>query len=313
MGLALFLGACRGVQNQAEQPTTVFASTSTPIPSISRVPTFTPTPIILVTEQTPLGTPEPTPTPQSYIVAAGDTLSDIGLAFGVEPSDLQEANSIEDPRSLQIGQILVVPAAERQVLAHPPPLAHRAQGLRAYVDGLGIPWLLGEIVNLSSEVVEQVRVEVLLLDGEQNQVARNQGLSYRYLTPPQESSPFMVALEADQGSWESWLLVVSSSQKAYPGRLYADLEVLDLSFKQISDHVVEVKGQIRNSGTGTTQEAEVVLALYSQAGGVIGIRIVPAEIQALNPGDVAGFQEMVLTIGEPVAQVVAVGQGVRAA
>lgn len=310
--LALLLGACRVEPLETEEPTSIPVPSPTLAPQLLAVPTFTPTPVIQIAEQTPRGTPTPTPTPQSYIVASGDTLIDIGLALGVDPADLQEANDITDPRSLQVGQVLTVPASESQEPPYPPPLAHRAQGLRAYVDGLGFPWLLGEIVNLSSEVVEQVRVEVLLLDKAQNPVANSQGLSFRYLTPPQESSPFMVALEAEQGSWNSWLLVVTSSQKAFAGRLYADLEVSGLSFSQTSEHEVEVRGQIRNAGTGTTQEAEVVLTLYSQTGTVIGVRIVEADNQSLNPGETASFQETVLTVGEPAARVVAVGQGVTA-
>ena len=311
--LTLLLGACRIEEEPQEQPIPAITATPTLVPSNAVVPTFTPTAVIRVVEHALPGTPTPTPTLQTYIVVKGDTLIKIGVSLGVDPSELQAANEIEDPRTLQVGQSLVVPPSSGPELSvTPQPLLHRAQGLQAYVDGLGVPWMLGEIVNLSSEVVEQVRVQVLLLDAEKNVVAHKQGHSYRYLTPPQEASPFMVALDMAEGSWEIWLLAVTSSRKAHTGRLYTDLEVLDLTFDQISDHVVDIEGQLRNTGTATTEEAEVVLVLYSHAGGVIGVRIVSAEFQVLDPGSIADFGDIVFTIGIPVARVEAVGQGLRA-
>ena len=311
--LTLLLGACRVETESEEQPIPAITATPTPAPTKAVVPTFTPTAVIRVVERAPLGTPSPTPTLQSYIVAAGDTLIEIGMSLGVDPVELQAANNIEDPRTLQVGQSLVVPPVSGpQVAATPQPLLHRAQGLQAYVDGLGVPWMLGEIVNLSSEVVEQVRVHVLLLDSEQNEIARKEGHSYRYLTPPQEASPFMVALDVEEGSWNTWLLAVTSSRKAHIGRLYTDLEVFDLTFDQVSDHVVQIEGQLRNTGTATTKEAEVVLVLYSHAGGVVGVRIVSTDFQVLDPGSITNFGDAVFTIGIPVARVEAVGQGLRA-
>jgi len=46
----------------------------------------------------------------SYQVEQGDTLSEIGEKFGLTAADLQRYNSIEDPRRLQVGQVLRVPA-----------------------------------------------------------------------------------------------------------------------------------------------------------------------------------------------------------
>ncbi len=310
-GLILLLGACRA-DDDLEAPPQTSTPPPTPAPLSVEVPTFTPTAVITVAVQAPPGTPVPTSTPQTYVVAAGDTLIGIGAALDVDPVELQHFNHIADPRTLQIGQRLIIPPAGAPPGAAAPPLPHRVQGLQTYVDGLGVPWLLGEVVNLSAVVVEQVRIEVLLRDAAQNEVARTQGLSYRYLTPPQETSPFMVALDAEAGSWDSWLLAVTGSQPAYAGRLYADLEVQELAFAQVSDHVVHVQGQLRNAGTAVTQEAEVVLILYSRPGKVVGVRVLPAESQALRPEDQSDFQGTVLTIGVPVARVTAIGQGVRA-
>ncbi len=311
--LALLLGTCRATKDPETQPLSVpTAAAPPPVAANTMVPTFTPTAIIEVMAQAPPGTPDPTPGPQTYIVAAGDTLISIGATFEVAPEDLQRINHIADPRALQIGQSLIVPSADAPQLPNPPPLPHRAQGLQTYVDGLGIPWMLGEIVNLSVEVAEQVRVEVWLLDTEGTPVARKQSLSYRYLTPPQEASPFMVALHADEGSWDSWQLAVTHSQPAHAGRLYTDLEAQDVSFAQVSSQVVGIQGQLQNTGSVTTQETEVMLVLYDSTGAVVGLRVTGVDTQILQPGDISGFQVTVLTTGAPVVRVAAIGQGVKA-
>jgi murein DD-endopeptidase MepM/ murein hydrolase activator NlpD len=45
----------------------------------------------------------------SYTVRRGDTLHRIAQRYGVSVSSLMSANRIEDPRDLQVGQVLVIP------------------------------------------------------------------------------------------------------------------------------------------------------------------------------------------------------------
>ncbi|MGD8621483.1 MAG: LysM peptidoglycan-binding domain-containing protein [Anaerolineales bacterium] len=67
----------------------------------SRVPTITPT-------------KAPSPTPRTYTVRVGDTLSDIADAFGVDIDLLMSTNRMEDPNSLSAGQVIVLPPIEDQ-------------------------------------------------------------------------------------------------------------------------------------------------------------------------------------------------------
>lgn len=77
--------------------------TASPSPTPTASPTPTPTP-------TPAPTPAPTPPPRTtYIVQEGDTLSAIAQRFGVTTAALQEANGIEDPNTIYVGQQLVIP------------------------------------------------------------------------------------------------------------------------------------------------------------------------------------------------------------
>jgi LysM repeat protein len=70
---------------------------------------FTAEAVIRPTEATRPPTPTPTPTPRIYVVQSGDTLSEIAVQFGVSTEALAARNSIDDPRSLRVGQKLIIP------------------------------------------------------------------------------------------------------------------------------------------------------------------------------------------------------------
>ena len=67
-----------------------------------------------VATQPPQGVPSPEATKQSdtttYVVQAGDTLTDIAKRFNVSLDAIMEANGITEPDSISEGQELVVPA-----------------------------------------------------------------------------------------------------------------------------------------------------------------------------------------------------------
>jgi LysM repeat protein len=70
----------------------------------------------------PTSTPVPAPTStpsslgQSYVVQSGDIPETIAAEFGIPTEELLAANPGLDPRSLQVGQVLIIPAP-----AAPPP------------------------------------------------------------------------------------------------------------------------------------------------------------------------------------------------
>ncbi len=59
---------------------------------------------------TPVASPSPSPSPlRSYVVKQGDTPGEIARQFGVTSDALLQANNIQDPRALQVGQRLAIP------------------------------------------------------------------------------------------------------------------------------------------------------------------------------------------------------------
>ena len=55
------------------------------------------------------GAPTPSPTPFTYVVEVGDTLSSIAARYNVKPGTLIEVNNILDPNNLTVGTPLLIP------------------------------------------------------------------------------------------------------------------------------------------------------------------------------------------------------------
>ena len=92
--LALGLTACGGSGDRTD---------------VSEIPTATlpaelPEPIIV-------GPPVPGGGGRTYTIQAGDTLSAVAEQFNVSVEEIMEANGIEDPTRLEVGQVLVIPGA----------------------------------------------------------------------------------------------------------------------------------------------------------------------------------------------------------
>lgn len=66
------------------------------------VPAITPTPIPPSPQPSTSGT-------QTYTVKPGDTIDKIAAQFGVSPSALEQANNIQNPNLIEVGQTLTIP------------------------------------------------------------------------------------------------------------------------------------------------------------------------------------------------------------
>src|SRR5262245_26509546 len=69
----------------------------------------------------PLTTPLPSPTPFTYTVQQGDSMSVIAEKFGVKLEDLQAANPEVSSNAMSIGQILRIPSNPDNPSGEPTP------------------------------------------------------------------------------------------------------------------------------------------------------------------------------------------------
>lgn len=86
----------------AELGTPTVAPTRTALPTETVTPSPSATPTIT-------STPTETPTPVVHVVASGDNPGSIALKYGLTIEQVMAANDIRDPRSLRLGQELIIP------------------------------------------------------------------------------------------------------------------------------------------------------------------------------------------------------------
>ncbi len=63
---------------------------------------------------------------RTHTVAAGDTLYNIGVRYGVNPTELQRLNGVSNPSSLSIGQVLRIPQSQTAAVSAEPAAAPAA-------------------------------------------------------------------------------------------------------------------------------------------------------------------------------------------
>ena len=314
----LLLAACIGgcTQERSEgtpdafpsSPTTVVA---TPIP-YEAVPTYTPTPIVSIDVRLPPGTPTPTPTPQRHRVEAGDTLIGIADRYGVDVGDLQELNGIDDPRGLQIGQRLEIPVRSvPEAEANPVRARHELRRVAVAVDGLDTAWVMGEVANLDTVPVEQIRVAARLQAADGTEMVRRTALAVRHITPPGEAAPFMFRLGEVSQTVHGWTLAVASIKPAHIGGYATELSIGNLRFEPQPSGTVLVSGLVANHEPVAVAEPEVVVTALDAQRRVTAVRAMLPDERILEPGGEAAFNGVLIPLGEPVADVMAFAQGFK--
>jgi len=91
-------------------PTPTDTPALTQQPLLSPIATAPATPSPAAIESRPSPTLMPPSELITYTVRAGDTLSEIAAEFGVTVDAIAEANDIEDPKLIRVGQVVVIPS-----------------------------------------------------------------------------------------------------------------------------------------------------------------------------------------------------------
>jgi hypothetical protein len=265
----------------------------------------------------------------------------LGIAdqYGLSVASLQEANGILDPRSLQLGQQLIIPREEELepealTTPTPTPLPVNVENVHFAETQIGGLWVLGEVYNDGDVPLEQVRVGVDLVDEQDNPIAQASSLLSLDLIDLGERAPFAVLFGTAPESFERYQVYPMSAVPAYVGSYYRDLEVRDLSGESEGVASYIVSGRIFNFGPEEAVSVQAVLTAYDPLDRVIAMRkidpdhnVVPvggetAFSAVLAPeidpdhnvvpvGGETAFSAVLAPVGGPVARVEAVAQGRR--
>ncbi len=305
----LFLVACGQV---------ITRPTPTPTPTIVVRLRATPKPTATPAPYTPEPTPTPTvtPTPVLYIVQRGDNLLRIAGEFGVSVKALQEINNIEDPRRLQIGQVLIIPQEEDEYpektpTPTPTPMPFEIQNLTFHRAPTGELWALGEVLNTNDVPLEQVEVEIILQDEEGEAIGQAVALVQADLVEPGERAPFVVQFDGAPPPFASYQVYALSGVPAHVGSYYRDLEIRDTRGVGERYAAYRVSGRVVNVGPEEAVSVNVVVTVYDALGRVIGVRRAVPEHNVIPRGGDTTFQVEIVPVGGPVARYAVLAQGRR--
>lgn len=311
---ALLMAGCGQVITLTPTPT------PPPTPTIGVVlaaATLPPTPTPAPYTPAPTATPTVTPTPVVHLIEAGESLLTIANQYDVSVAALQDANGILDPRTLQIGQQLVIPRPEEEeeevanATATPTPMPLEVQNIYFNETAIGGLWILGEVFNPGVEPLEQVRVAVTLLDTQGQTIGQADSLVALDLVEAQGRAPFAILFGSAPGRFDQYRAFPLAAVPAFVGSYYRDLEIRNLQTQGERYTAYTVSGTIFNAGPEEAVSVQVVLTAYDPLGRVIAMRKVDPDHNVVPRGGETTFTSILSPIGGPVERVEAVAQGLR--
>ena len=311
--IALLLAGCGQVITVTPTPTPAPTATiEVAVLSSTAAPTATPAPYT----PAPTHTPTVTPTPVFHTVQSGESLLAVATRYNVSVAALQDANGILDPRTLQIGQQLIIPREEEleaaaEATATPTPLPLDVQNLHFSETPIGGLWVLGEVHNTSGMPLEQVRVGVTLLDENGEPLAEAASLVALDLVDVEESAPFAVLFETVPGEFDQYRAYPLSAVPAYVGSYYRDLSVEEVQMQSERYASYTVTGKVFNVGPEEAVEVQVVLTAYDPLDRVVAVRQAAPEHNVIARGGNTDFTAVLAPVGGPVVRVEAAAQGRR--
>ncbi|MCB0183176.1 MAG: LysM peptidoglycan-binding domain-containing protein [Caldilineaceae bacterium] len=291
----------------------------TPTPTIaltlavdSLPPTATPAPYT----PEPTATPTLTPTPVFHTVQAGESLLSIATIYNVSVAALQDANGILDPRTLQVGQQIIIPRLDEveealAPTATPTPIAMQIQNVFLGDTQIGNLWILGEVQNNSDTPLEQVRIGAYLLDSTGASVGQTDALVALDLIEMGEQAPFALMFDAPHPKFEQYQIFVSHAVPAYVGSYYRDLEVNRLERVQERLSSYTVNGTILNTGPEEAVGVQVILTGYDSLNRVVAMRKIDPEYNVVPRGGETNFTAILTPLGGPIDHIAAIAQGHR--
>ncbi|MBN2115179.1 MAG: LysM peptidoglycan-binding domain-containing protein [Anaerolineales bacterium] len=148
------------------------------------------TPEGLVAAETPL----PSPTPFTYTVRQGDTISSIALQFGVSMDDLQAANPEISPNSMSIGQVIRIPSNPENPSGEstPTPVPFTIQQIECYPTAEQGMWCFVLVHNDFPDFLENLSAQVTLVDSSNRTLASQTALLPLNVLSPNTSLPLAV-------------------------------------------------------------------------------------------------------------------------
>ncbi|MEM6528327.1 MAG: LysM domain-containing protein, partial [Chloroflexota bacterium] len=143
--------------------------------------------------------PLPDPTPIRPIVREDDTLLEIAMNYGIALEDLLLVNPAVDPRSLQIGEELTIPAADVDTTAeNPVEVLLPVSPATCYPTTTDSVLCMGYVSNDTPDPVEQVRVSVAIFGHNDSQIRTTTSVIQQSYIEPGGIAPYRALFDGVQ-------------------------------------------------------------------------------------------------------------------
>lgn len=291
----------------------LFACTSQPTPAVFPGGDLTPfatstqsllqTPEGLVAAETPL----PTPTPFTYTVKAGDTISSIALDHGVSMDDLQAANPEISPNTMSIGQVIKIPSNPENPSGEPTPTPapFAVEQIECYPTADKGMWCFVLIHNEFADFMENVSAQVTLVDSGNAVLASQTALLPLNILPPNTSLPLAVFFSPEiplgakpQVQILTAIRLLPDDERYLPATITNTLVQVNADGR--SAHVSGVV--LSHSQDRDARQVWVAATAYDEAGRGVGVRRWEWE-NGLAAGGSVPFDFMISSIGGKIARV----------
>jgi LysM repeat protein len=259
-------------------PLTLPASTLLPSPGPLLFPVPTSARLLLITpaaalEQAPQALPSPTPF--SYTVKSGDTISQIAERYGLTVDELIAANPGTNTQILSIGQQIQIPArSASQAESGPAPADLLVGPVRCVPSGAGM-WCLAAISNPHAELLENITAQISLLASDARRLDGIEATIPLNTLPAGGSLPLAAFFASQPIESFSAHLDISSAFLLTPGDpRYLPARVDNLLSQISADGLsAQVSGRVFLPES-TLPAAEIWLAgvAYNQGGEIVGFR-----------------------------------------
>jgi len=275
-------------------------------------PYFTPS-RELSSAQTPSATPQlalASPTPLTYTIVQGDTLSGIAQQFGVSLGDLLAANPGVSATNLMIGSTLTIPTVPISTpLAGPTPVPLPFTHVDCWPSTDGGKWCFAALTNTTGETLENLIAQITLVDGTGKMAATQTAMAMLDILPPGKSTALAAFFPAPlpvevtpQAQLFSAVRILADDARYAP--VTVDNLLVNVDW---NGRTVQVSGEVAPKTGETTPEIPagqlwLAATAYDASGRVVGVRRWESDA-AMPAGGTLPFGFQVSSMGPPIDRV----------
>jgi LysM repeat protein len=268
-------------------------------PYLTNTPAQTSTPDVIVILETPI----PTSTPATYVIQAGDTVSELAETFKVSQDALRAANPDLNPNSMTIGQTIFIPDPSNPVAAAStltPVPAPVAQAVCHPTADSGL-WCFALVQNNTADIFENVSAQITLLDSDGAIVTSQVASTPIDIIPANSSMPVYTFFPNTSAEARPQVQIISALQGSANSHLPV---VLTNTLAQIDwdGRSAQLSGQVYlPPESQAATQTWVAAVAYDKNGTVVGVR--RWEGENIQPGTSINFNFTISSLGREIEAV----------